>query len=80
MPWHVDPGIIERQARYILQIARSVMINGKPASITASVGIALSPKNGKNYDELFRIADRALYNVKENGRNGYCIYQQDIVH
>ncbi len=74
-----DPGIIDRQARHILQIARSVTIGGKNAAITASVGIALSPKNGNNYDELFRIADRALYNVKENGRDGYCIYQQEIV-
>ena len=74
-----DPRIIERQARHILQIARSIILDGKNAGITASVGIALTPQHGLDYDDIFRIADRALYNVKENGRDGYCIYQQEIV-
>ena len=75
-----DPGIVERKAQHITQIARSIVINDQTAKITASVGIAISPEHGKTYDEIFRNADRALYQVKENGRNGYCVYQQNVVH
>lgn len=75
-----DPGIVERQARHILQIAKSIMLNGQPAKITASIGIALAPQQGKDYADLFRNADRALYQVKENGRDGFCIYQSQVVH
>ncbi|MCR4579425.1 MAG: diguanylate cyclase [Treponema sp.] len=41
--------------------------------VSASVGIALCPKNGKTYDELFTCADEALYRVKQKGKNGYQI-------
>ncbi|MCR5189228.1 MAG: diguanylate cyclase [Treponema sp.] len=44
--------------------------------ISASIGISLYPENGKTYDELFRCADEALYNVKQNGKNGYKIWDK----
>lgn len=39
-----------------------------------SIGIARYPENGLDYTELYRNADRALYFVKQNGRNGYHVY------
>ena len=41
--------------------------------ITISVGIALAPEHGKTYMNLYRSADRALYETKRNGRNGFTI-------
>ena len=38
--------------------------------LTISMGIAFSRAN-QNYDDLYQIADRALYEVKNAGRNGY---------
>ena len=43
-------------------------------SISASVGIACFPANGKSYADLFDRADEALYSVKKRGKNGYEIY------
>lgn len=41
--------------------------------VTLSIGAAFS-ENGFS-DDLYVLADRALYHVKENGRNGYALYQ-----
>ena len=41
--------------------------------ISLSVGVSYDPE-GIDPDEMFRQADIALYNVKENGRNGCCFY------
>lgn len=43
-------------------------------SVTASVGIAIYPYNGGSYEELFRNADHALYDVKQRGKDNYKIY------
>ena len=63
--------IIIRKAKIINQTARDLVIDGQPAGITASIGIAVIQQQGTDYDKLFQIADRALYHVKENGRNNY---------
>ena len=43
--------------------------NIKQAVITATVGCAAYPSDATDYNILFKKADKALYNVKENGRN-----------
>lgn len=50
--------------------------------ISGSVGIAVYPKDGSNYLELFKKADCALYYSKDHGKNGYTFYSSDnmIVH
>ena len=41
------------------------------ANTSLSIGIALTVNEGKNYKQLFRCADRAMYFVKQNGKGGY---------
>ena len=41
-----------------------------------SVGAVVSSVS-LSYDELYRLADDALYRVKNNGRNNYCIIDYD---
>lgn len=40
---------------------------------SVSIGIAIYPDGGSNYDELLCSADRAMYQVKEKGKNGYSL-------
>ena len=47
-------------------------------TVTLSIGCAAYPKDASNYEELFTLADFALYRAKENGRNRYIIYNSDI--
>ena len=42
--------------------------------ISASIGIAVAPEHGEDFDTLYHKADAALYHTKANGKNGYTIY------
>lgn len=42
----------------------------KGIAMTASIGVASYPRHGKTKDVLFRLADQAMYRVKEKGKNG----------
>ncbi len=46
----------------------------KDIHVTCSIGIAIFPYHGTNYEELFNKADKAVYTAKANGKNGYRIY------
>jgi diguanylate cyclase (GGDEF)-like protein len=48
---------------------------GRGHSVTVSVGYALFPDDAKDKDELLRVADRALYDAKQSGRNRVCRYR-----
>lgn len=66
-----DRETIMKKAAQINEIARNVIINGEKAGLTASIGVAIAPYNGKTYNHLFHAADLALYDVKENARDSY---------
>ncbi|MBR1702763.1 MAG: GGDEF domain-containing protein [Lachnospiraceae bacterium] len=51
--------------------------NGEDISITLSIGCAAYPKDADNYEDLFFLADSALYRAKEKGRNRYIIYNKE---
>ncbi|MFA7270985.1 MAG: diguanylate cyclase, partial [Sterolibacterium sp.] len=56
--------------------ALPVMVNGNELTITTSIGIAVYAGNqADDTQELLRKADKAMYAVKEAGRNGYSFYQ-----
>lgn len=42
--------------------------------LTCSVGVAIFPYHGSDYEELFDKADKAVYTVKANGKYGCRIY------
>ncbi|MBR1553524.1 MAG: diguanylate cyclase [Schwartzia sp.] len=44
-----------------------------------SVGAALVPEHGREYDLLFSLADGALYRAKQNRNHGYAMYQPEDV-
>lgn len=47
-------------------------------TISGSIGIALSPKDGTTFTTLYDNADKALYAAKRNGKRGYSIYRNDV--
>ena len=46
--------------------------------VTCSIGIAVYPLNGKNPEEMLKNADAAMYKAKEEGRNTYQFYIDDM--
>ena len=63
--------VVVRKAEQIKQIAFNLTVEGKTHVVTASIGIAIAPQNGRDYDTLFASADKAVYHVKNSGKNGY---------
>jgi len=61
-------------------IARPVMLTGgREVYVTASVGISIFPDDGhSDATAMMRDADAALYRAKEQGRNRFCFYTQDL--
>jgi len=47
--------------------------------LTISIGLAVYPNDGVNIDTLINKADKAMYNVKESGRNRCEIYNPEII-
>lgn len=70
------PGVRTREdaAAVAGEIARTIRpafsLQSGPASVTASIGGCLYPSDGAQADLLMKAADRALYRVKQAGRNG----------
>lgn len=55
-------------------IAEPIKIEDKVFFMTLSIGISMFPDHGIVSEELIKNADVAMYEVKENGRNGYSVY------
>lgn len=45
--------------------------------ISASIGVAVFPMHGKNFAELYKCADKALYKSKHKGKDTFTIYDED---
>ncbi len=43
----------------------------------ASIGAVFVPEQGNGFNELFRLCDRALYTIKNNGKHGYSLYIEE---
>ena len=65
-------------------LARPCALAGQEMSLSCSVGLAVYPEDGTDFDTLIRNADAAMYNAKEAGRNTFRFYSQqmneDAVH
>ena len=46
------------------------------AQTSLSIGVSLTSQDGRDYHQLFRCADRALYFVKQNGKGGYSFHNR----
>ncbi|MBN1473958.1 MAG: diguanylate cyclase [Syntrophaceae bacterium] len=52
-------------------VAQPVNINGHKAAVSASIGIAFYPDNGEDINELIKLADEAMYRIKNSSKNGF---------
>jgi diguanylate cyclase (GGDEF)-like protein len=75
-----DMNEIEKLAANIIDIFKTPFnINGKTVDyVTASLGIALIPKDGHDFQTLYNHADDAMYAVKNAGKNKYVFYDESI--
>ncbi|MEF9976577.1 MAG: sensor domain-containing diguanylate cyclase [Oscillospiraceae bacterium] len=48
--------------------------NGESCTVSASIGIAIYPGDGVDFESLYKHADTALYLKKSTGKDGYFVY------
>ncbi|WP_195984403.1 GGDEF domain-containing protein [Clostridium sp. D33t1_170424_F3] len=46
-------------------------------SLSCSIGVALYPEDGTDFETLFQMVDQALYTAKRLGRDRFAFYQED---
>lgn len=59
-------------------LAEPFRFDGEEISTSASIGIALFPDNGFDFDDLLKNADLAMYRAKADGRDGYRAFASDM--
>lgn len=75
LPEVSDERDAERVAKRILDLMREpIFVGGQECFVTASVGIALYPRDGGTMADVLRNADVAMYAVKSAGRNNATLY------
>ena len=75
LPEVADERDAERVAQRMLEVMREpIVVAGQECFVTASVGVALYPRDGNSVADLMRNSDVAMYSVKATGRNASALY------
>jgi PAS domain S-box-containing protein len=75
LPEVLDDRDAERVAQRMLEVMREpIVVGGQECFVTASVGVAIFPRDGGTVADLMRNADVAMYSVKAQGKNAAAIY------
>ena len=54
-----------------------ILPNGAAAQLSASIGIAFAPTDAKTIQQLFSMADKAMYKAKQQGKNQF-VFTEDL--
>ncbi len=74
-----DVEALPRVAQKILDtVLEPFAVEQHELSVSASIGVAVYPQDGKDLETLVRCADSAMYRAKQNGRNGYSFFTSDL--
>lgn len=64
--------------RIIEAVSEPFDINGAKINIGASVGIAIFPRDGSDYQTILKSADMAMYQAKDEGKNTYRYFSSEL--
>lgn len=74
-----DAAVVQRKAElYIKTLWETLLEPQGYMTASVSIGIAMAPQQGNSFVELYQKADKALYYVKQNGKNGYRFYDASL--
>ncbi|HRH80051.1 MAG TPA: EAL domain-containing protein [Thiobacillaceae bacterium] len=73
-----DSDIIQILPNLISAIAEPIPSDGHALQVTASIGISVYPRDGKDVTTLLKNADTAMYRAKDAGRNTFRFYAPEM--
>jgi diguanylate cyclase (GGDEF)-like protein/PAS domain S-box-containing protein len=76
-PGHIDVGNLAAKAVKQLS-SQPIILQGRPLTVSTSLGIAKYPENGLDFDTLVKNADTAMYAAKKSGKNNYAFYTEEM--
>ena len=68
--------LVQEKAGMLCELFRTGV--GEEMELSCSVGVALYPEDGATFEALYQSADRALYEAKDNGRNQFAFYTNEM--
>lgn len=72
----VSKSWVEKKAANLSHVLQYEFSDGAASChISASIGVAIAPESGIDFETLYKNADSALYQTKARGKNGYTIYE-----
>ena len=71
---------IETIARQILEAIKQPIFvgRGQQVFISCSIGILMHPPKGLDHFTMLSLADKAMYKVKESGKQSYCFFDEKM--
>lgn len=66
-------------AQIVKAASEPIDLGDRKIRITVSVGVCTFPDHAEDEKQLFRNADAAMYVVKNRGRNGLCVFDEDTM-
>jgi len=64
--------------RVLASLREPFLVSGQECFITASVGMAIFPRDGNSVVDMLRNADVAMYSVKNQGKNAAAVYSPHL--
>lgn len=64
--------------KIITELSEPITLGDQLIRVTASLGIAMAPENGQDAETLTKHADLALYKAKDEGRNNFQFFNQNL--
>ncbi|MFI0378158.1 MAG: diguanylate cyclase domain-containing protein, partial [Candidatus Thiodiazotropha sp.] len=70
--------LVEMATKVLSVFNKPFILTDRELVITASLGISIYPNDAQDVTTLIRNADAAMYRAKENGRNRFWFYTEDL--
>lgn len=73
-----EAGAASAAQRILDVISAPCQVEHHELNVSGSIGIAMYPSHGEDFEVLSRRADAAMYQIKRDGRHGYTFYSMQL--
>jgi diguanylate cyclase (GGDEF)-like protein/PAS domain S-box-containing protein len=74
----IHPYVAKLAEEILIIVRQKVVVNKHVLHVSASIGATIFPNDGKDYEELLRNTDTAMYKAKKRGGNAFALYHEDM--
>jgi diguanylate cyclase (GGDEF)-like protein len=73
-----EEGVVKVAEKLLDTVAAPYSISGQEMHVSVSIGIGIYPDDGNTVESIFKSADSAMYNAKQDGRNCYRLFTHEM--